>query len=74
LNAGNAVIRTFVLARHHIHGAVPGVKQKNLLLPALFFIIANFLSAKLFILLIMFVKVKKISLPTSLPDGYPCDR
>jgi hypothetical protein len=74
LNAENVVIPIFVLAKHRIPVAAPSVKQKNLQQPALFFIIVNFLSARHFILLIMFARARLIFLPMSLQDGYHFDR
>ena len=64
--AGNAEIQITALEKLLIQDAVQNAKPKNPLLPALFFIIVNFRSAKPFILLIVFAREKKIFQHTNL--------
>jgi hypothetical protein len=74
LSVGNAVIQTFVPVKLSTPGVAQNAKVMNLLLQALFFTIANSLSARLFTLLIMFVKVMKTCQHMSLQGGYRSGR
>jgi hypothetical protein len=70
LSAGNVEIQTFVQVKQHIPDDVQNVRQKSPPRLAPYFIIASSRSIRLFILLIMFAKGKRIFRHMSSPDVY----